>query len=150
MRLVHIISPAHKVLALDNLVVLALAGAIDADDPTAYRLHILIVYLNGNALYAPTPLNPYDEIELGKSKFLFWSSCTSRLPIVMEEPTPGPPDIRGVLKTMNRINSSMAANPPKPHKMISGVMRRRLPPPTGPSCGFWTMNAEAPPAWGWP
>ena len=34
-----------------------------------------IVYLNGNALYAPTPLNPYDEIELGKSKFLFVPFC---------------------------------------------------------------------------
>lgn len=30
-----------------------------------------IVYLNGNAVYAPATLNKYDEIELGKSKFLF-------------------------------------------------------------------------------
>ena len=34
-----------------------------------------IVYLNGNAVYAPATLNKYDEIELGKSKFLFVPFC---------------------------------------------------------------------------
>ena len=34
-----------------------------------------IVYLNGNAVYAPSVLNKYDEIELGKSKFLFVPFC---------------------------------------------------------------------------
>lgn len=34
-----------------------------------------IVYLNGSALYAPTPLNSYDEIELGKSRFAFIPFC---------------------------------------------------------------------------
>lgn len=34
-----------------------------------------IVYLNENALYAPMPLNAYDQIELGKSIFLFIPFC---------------------------------------------------------------------------
>lgn len=34
-----------------------------------------IAYLNGEAVYVPTPLTPYDVIELGNSKFLFVSFC---------------------------------------------------------------------------
>lgn len=34
-----------------------------------------IVYLDGNALYAPTALKPYAMIELGNSKFLFVPFC---------------------------------------------------------------------------
>jgi hypothetical protein len=34
-----------------------------------------IVYLNQEAVYVPTPLNSYDAIELGKSKFLFIPFC---------------------------------------------------------------------------
>lgn len=30
-----------------------------------------LVYLNENAVYVPTSLNPYDKIELGKSVFVF-------------------------------------------------------------------------------
>ena len=34
-----------------------------------------IVYLNDDAVYTPQVLNPYDIIELGKSKFLFIPFC---------------------------------------------------------------------------
>lgn len=34
-----------------------------------------IAYLNDEAVYVPTPLTPYDIIELGKSKFLFIPFC---------------------------------------------------------------------------
>ncbi len=34
-----------------------------------------IAYLNGEAVYVPTPLSPYDVIELGISKFLFVPFC---------------------------------------------------------------------------
>ena len=34
-----------------------------------------IVYLNDNAVYTPSVLNPYDIIELGQSKFLFIPFC---------------------------------------------------------------------------
>lgn len=34
-----------------------------------------IAYLNDEAVYVPTPLAPYDMIELGKSKFLFVPFC---------------------------------------------------------------------------
>lgn len=34
-----------------------------------------IAYLNNEAVYVPTPLSPYDVIELGDSKFLFAAFC---------------------------------------------------------------------------
>lgn len=34
-----------------------------------------IAYLNNEAVYVPTPLSPYDVIELGDSKFLFTAFC---------------------------------------------------------------------------
>ena len=34
-----------------------------------------LVYLNENAVYVPTSLNPYDKIELGKSVFVFIPFC---------------------------------------------------------------------------
>lgn len=34
-----------------------------------------IVYLNDEAVYVPTPLNPYDVIEMGDSKFIFIPLC---------------------------------------------------------------------------
>ena len=34
-----------------------------------------LVYLNDNAVYTPTALNPYDVIEMGKSRFLFVPFC---------------------------------------------------------------------------
>lgn len=34
-----------------------------------------LVYLNENAVYVPTTLNPYDKIELGKSVFVFIPFC---------------------------------------------------------------------------
>lgn len=34
-----------------------------------------IAYLNSEAVYVPTPLTPYDVIELGNSKFLFVPFC---------------------------------------------------------------------------
>ncbi|MCT4584558.1 MAG: FHA domain-containing protein [Peptostreptococcaceae bacterium] len=34
-----------------------------------------IAYLNNEAVYVPTPLSPYDIIELGDSKFLFVGFC---------------------------------------------------------------------------
>lgn len=34
-----------------------------------------LVYLGGDAVYLPSPVKPYDTIELGKSKFLFIPLC---------------------------------------------------------------------------
>ena len=34
-----------------------------------------LVYLNESAVYTPTPLSPYDKIELGKSVFAFLPFC---------------------------------------------------------------------------
>lgn len=34
-----------------------------------------IAYLNDEAVYVPTPLNPYDVIEMGDSKFIFIPLC---------------------------------------------------------------------------
>lgn len=34
-----------------------------------------LVYLNENAVYVPTSLNPYDKIELGRSVFVFIPFC---------------------------------------------------------------------------
>nr|WP_302599349.1 FHA domain-containing protein [uncultured Cellulosilyticum sp.] len=34
-----------------------------------------IAYLNDEAVYVPTPLSPYDVVELGRSKFLFVPFC---------------------------------------------------------------------------
>ncbi|GAB6088121.1 FHA domain-containing protein [Alkaliphilus crotonatoxidans] len=34
-----------------------------------------IAYLNNEAVYVPTPLSPYDVIELGRCKFLFAPFC---------------------------------------------------------------------------
>lgn len=34
-----------------------------------------LAYLNGEAVYVPTDLKPYDTIELGKSRFIFVPLC---------------------------------------------------------------------------
>jgi len=34
-----------------------------------------IIYINEEAIYAPTELSPYDVIEMGESKFIFISLC---------------------------------------------------------------------------
>lgn len=34
-----------------------------------------LTYLNNEAVYVPTPLNPYDVIEIGESQFLFVPFC---------------------------------------------------------------------------
>ena len=34
-----------------------------------------LAYLNDQAVYVPTELNPYDTIELGKSRFIFVPLC---------------------------------------------------------------------------
>ena len=34
-----------------------------------------MAYLNDQAVYVPTELNPYDTIELGKSRFIFVPLC---------------------------------------------------------------------------
>ena len=34
-----------------------------------------LVYLNENAVYVPTPLNPYDKVEMGNSVFVFVPFC---------------------------------------------------------------------------
>ena len=34
-----------------------------------------LVYLNENAVYVPTPLSPYDKVEMGNSVFVFVPFC---------------------------------------------------------------------------
>lgn len=43
-----------------------------------------IIYINDEAIYAPTDLSPYDIIEMGKSKFIFIPLCGKHFEWEME------------------------------------------------------------------